>query len=64
MSLLDAAESLDQLASGQLPSQKRVLPGLHSLDPLLLQDGCEQALLDVAPVLEVFVATGGVLSLS
>ena len=34
MSLLDAAESLDQLTSDQLPNQKRVLPGLHSRDPL------------------------------
>jgi len=59
MTLLDAAQALDNLASGRLPSQKRVSLGLSSLDSLLLQDGCEQALQDAAAALELFVAAGG-----
>ena len=59
MSLLDAAESLDHMASGRLPTSKRVLLGLNSLDTMLLQGGCEQALHDAAAALELFVAAGG-----
>ncbi len=47
-------------STGRLPDQSSVLLGLNSLDLLLLQDGCEQALQDAASVLELFVATGGV----
>ena len=60
MSLADAAKALDNLASGHTPKQKLVLLGLNSLDTVLLQGGCEQALHDAAAALEVFVASGGV----
>ncbi len=59
MSLADAAKALDNLASGHLPKQKMVLLGLSSLDTVLLQGGCEQALHDAAAALELFVAAGG-----
>lgn len=62
MSLADAANALDDLASGQLPSQKNVLLGLNALDSLLLQGGREQALYDAAAALELFVAAGGMAS--
>jgi len=64
MSLADAAKALDDLASGQLPSQKNVLLGLNALDTVLLQGGCEQALSDAAAALELFVAAGGMASRS
>ena len=44
------------------PAKSASLLGLNSLDPLLLQDNCAQALLDAASVLERFVAAGGVVS--
>ena len=62
MTFLDAASALDDLASGRMPSQKSVLLGLNSLDSALLQDGGEQSLHDAAATLELFVATGGVVS--
>ena len=62
MSLADAAESLDDLASGRQPSQQCVLLGLASLDAVLSRGGCEHALKDAAATLELFVATGGVVS--
>lgn len=62
MSLLDAAQALDSLASGQLPRHERVLLGLNSLDPLLLHDSCEQALHDAASTLELFLVSDGVAS--
>lgn len=37
--------------------------GLEVLDPLLLQGGREQALFDAAATLELFVATGGTVSM-
>ena len=62
MTFLDAARALDDLASGRMPSQKSVLLGLNSLDTVLLRGGGEQLLHDAAATLELFVATGGVVS--
>ncbi len=59
MTLAHAAKALDDLASGQPPSHRLVLLGLSSLDTVLLQGGCEQALHDAAAALELFVASGG-----
>ena len=63
MSLTDAAYALDELAAGRTPAQSRAVRGLHALDELILQGGCEQALRDAAATLELYVATGGVISI-
>jgi hypothetical protein len=40
-----------------------VVLGLQALDPLLLQGNREQALHDAAATLELFIATGGMVSI-
>lgn len=63
MSLADAANVLDQLATGQVPDPVQAVRGLHALDPLLLKGGFDQDLHDAAATLELLVATGGTANL-
>ena len=63
MSLADAAHALEELAAGRTPSQSRAVRGLHALDELVLKGHCERALRDAAATLELYVATGGVISI-
>ena len=63
MSLLDAANVLDELNDGRIPELDQAVRGLLALDPLLLHGGCEQALHDAAATLELLVATGGTIGL-
>ena len=62
MTFLNAARSLDDLASGRMPSQQSVLLGLNSPDTVLLSGGGEQLLHDAMATLELFMATGEVVS--
>ncbi len=62
MSLADAAYALDELAGGRVSDQTRAMRGLAALHTLPLQDRCEPALRDAAATLELFVATGGMVS--
>jgi len=63
MTLLDAAQVLDQLDAGQTPDLAQAARGLEALDPLLLRGGYEQALHEASATLELLVATGGTIGL-
>ena len=56
MSLQNALSALDALAAGQTPDLELTLSGLLSLDLLLLQANCEQAIRDASSTLELLVA--------
>jgi hypothetical protein len=58
MTLLDAANALDEVAAGRAPDPMQVVRGLHALDPLLERAGCEEILREAAATLELIVANG------
>ena len=63
MTLLDAAHSLDEIATGRQPDRARLLAGALALDTLRLQGRADRDLLDAGAGLEI-LATGGSLDLS